>query len=124
MALAHASAGTVVYAGALGANLAQAQTATLVNEPGLQVFRLVMDQGKVMAEHSVPEHLVMHCLEGAMVLRAHGSDLRLAPGDLCHLLPGEPHAVTATTASSALVTLVGQRSGAHNRPTASEEPTS
>ena len=124
MALAHAPAGTVVYAGALGADLAQAQTATLVNEPGLQVFRLVMDAGKVMAEHSVPEHLVMQCLEGLIVLRAHGSDLSLAPGDLCHLQPGEPHAVTATTASSALVTLVGQRSGAPTRSSASEESSS
>jgi quercetin dioxygenase-like cupin family protein len=124
MALEHAPAGTVVYAGALGPALPQARTATLVNEPGLQVFRLVMDEGKVMAEHLVPEHLVMQCLEGELVLHAHGRDLRLMPGDLCHLLPGEPHAVTATTATSALVTLVGQRSPAHTRPTASEEPSS
>jgi quercetin dioxygenase-like cupin family protein len=112
MALTHAAPGTVVHAGALGSRLVTEKTSTLVNEPGLQIFRLVLEAGQTLADHRVPTGLVIQCLEGEIAFRVYGSELRLQSGDLCHLPPGEPHAVRAFSAASALVTLYGPRAGA------------
>jgi quercetin dioxygenase-like cupin family protein len=111
MALKHAAAGMVVYAGALGPRLSKEKTATLVNEPGLQIFRLVLTAGQSLAEHRVPAGLVIQCLEGEIAFHACGRELRMHPGDLCHVPPQEPHAVHAFTAASALVTLYGPGGG-------------
>jgi quercetin dioxygenase-like cupin family protein len=111
MALIHAAPATVVHAGALGPLLADARTETLVNEHGLQIFRLVLRAGQRLAEHAVPSAMVIQCLEGHISFVAGGRELALEPGDLCHLPPAAPHAVFAPVASSALVTLHGPLAG-------------
>ncbi|MFG6432094.1 cupin domain-containing protein [Roseateles sp. LYH14W] len=109
MALMHAAAGAVVYAGPLGERIAEEKTTTLVKVPGLHVFRLVLRAGEHLEEHRVPQALVIQCLEGEMAFEVHGKALRMTAGDLCHIPPNELHAVTATTAASALVMLHGER---------------
>jgi len=121
MALKHAPPGTVVHAGALGADLSQARTETLVNEPTLQIFRLVLAEGQSLAEHAVPTGLVIQCLEGVMVFAAQDRELRLEAGDLSHVPPQAVHSVHALTPASALVTLYGPRASAAATPVRSKE---
>ncbi len=107
MALKHAAAGVVVYAGPLGSGIAEAKTSTLVKVPGLHIFRLVLGPGERLAPHQVPQALVFQCLEGEMDFEAYGTARPMRAGDLCHIPPDEPHAVISATAASALVTLLG-----------------
>jgi quercetin dioxygenase-like cupin family protein len=121
MALKHARPGTTVYAGPLGPGLSGARTSTLVNEPGLQIFRLILAAGQVFAEHRVPAGLVIQCLEGEIAFDSLDGEVHLGPGDLCHLPPEAPHSVRGLTAASALVTLHGERARSPETPYRSKE---
>ena len=107
MALPHAAAAEVIAAGPLGPALAGASSHTLVRERGLQIFRLVLAPGQVLAPHRVRDRMVIQCLEGRFEFEAMGRRLTLHAGDLCHIPPEETHAVRAIEACSALVTLFG-----------------
>jgi quercetin dioxygenase-like cupin family protein len=107
MALPHAAAAEVIAAGPLGAALASARSQTLVRDRGLQIFRLVLAPGQVLAPHKVRDRMVIQCLDGSFEFEAMGRRLTLRTGDLCHIPPEEDHAVRAIEACSALVTLFG-----------------
>ena len=114
MALEHATFAKVVAAGPLGDGLKEGRSQTLVKEAQLQISRLVLLQGHELKPHSVNQHLVLQCLEGSLIFESMGRELRLHAGDLCHIAPGEPHAVKALTDASALLTLFGS----HGHPSA------
>ncbi|MBN9370379.1 cupin domain-containing protein [Hydrogenophaga sp. YM1] len=107
MALPHAAAAEVIAAGPLGPALAASSSRTLVRDRGLQIFRLVLTAGQVLAPHRVRDRMVIQCLEGRLEFDAMGRRLVLGAGDLCHIPPDEEHAVRAIEACSALVTLFG-----------------
>jgi quercetin dioxygenase-like cupin family protein len=107
MALIHLAPGELAHAGPLGAGLAGARTHTVVRTPQLQIFRLVLRAGAELAEHAVPGAMVFQCVEGELVFRAPGCELRMGPGDLTHLEASTPHSVHAVTDMSALVTVLG-----------------
>jgi len=110
MAQTHATFGEVIAAGSLGDQWSAGRSQTLVREREVQISRLVMPRGHILKPHSVNQHLVFQCLEGAIVFESMGRKLTLNPGDLCHIRPSEEHAVSALKDSSALLTLFGLRS--------------
>jgi quercetin dioxygenase-like cupin family protein len=112
MALEHATFAEVVAAGPLGDRLKEGRSETLVKEAELQISRLVFAQGHELKAHSVNLHLVFQCLEGRLIFQSMGREMTLQAGDLCHIGPGEPHAVKALSDASALLTLFGS----HPRP--------
>jgi quercetin dioxygenase-like cupin family protein len=107
MAQTHATFGEVVAAGPLGDQLSAGRSQTLVKEAAVQISRLVLPCGHYLKPHSVSLHLVFQCQEGEIVFETMGRKLTLNPGDLCHIRPGEEHAVSALKDSSALLTLFG-----------------
>ena len=110
MAQTHATFGEVIAAGPLGDQWSAGRSQTLVREGEVQISRLVLPAGHELKPHSVNLHVVFQCLEGAIVFETMGRQLMLKPGDLCHISPGEAHAVSALQDSSALLTLFGLRS--------------
>jgi quercetin dioxygenase-like cupin family protein len=110
MAQTHAAFGEVIAAGSLGDQWSDGRSQTLVREREVQISRLVLPRGHILKPHCVNQHLVFQCLEGSIVFVTMGRKLTLNPGDLCHIRPGEEHAVSALKDSSALLTLFGLRS--------------
>jgi quercetin dioxygenase-like cupin family protein len=108
MALNHLAPGELAHAGPLGEALADTRTFTLVRTDDLQIFRLVLRAGAELAEHAVPGAMVFHCVEGELIFRAPGCELRMHAGDLTHVGASTPHSVHATTDISALVTVLGR----------------
>lgn len=105
MALPHTPPGEIFSARPLASALTSSRPHTLVRDPDLQIFRLVLHPGQTLHTHHVPERLVIQCVEGSFVFETMGRRLTLQPGDLCHIQRGEPHAVHAQDAASALVFL-------------------
>ena len=105
MALTHTPAGAIFSARPLASELREANSHTLVREPDLQIFRLVLQAGQSLHTHQVPERMVIQCIEGRFIFETMGRQLSMAPGDCCHIAVGEPHAVHAQEAASALVML-------------------
>ncbi len=108
MALKHLAPGEMAHAGPLGDALATTRTYTLVRTDDLQIFRLVLRAGADLAQHAVRGAMVFHCIEGEVIFRAPGCELRMRPGDLTHVGAGAPHSVHPVTDMSALVTVLGQ----------------
>jgi quercetin dioxygenase-like cupin family protein len=110
MALTHLPHGQLAHAGPLGDALAATRTFTLVRTDDLQIFRLVLRAGTDLAEHAVPGAMVFQCVEGEVIFRAPGCELRMRAGDLTHVAASTPHSVHAITDMSALVTVLGRAS--------------
>ena len=108
MALKHLAPGEMAHAGPLGDALPGTRTFTLVRTDDLQIFRLVLRAGADLAEHAVPGAMVFHCIEGEVIFRAPGCELRMHAGDLTHVGAATPHSVHAVTDMSALVTVLGK----------------
>jgi quercetin dioxygenase-like cupin family protein len=105
MAVAHAQSGEVIHL-PLGGGLSTSKTTTLIKTDQLELIRLVLPAGKAIPIHKAPGAMTVQCLEGRVTFTAAGDSQELAPGNLLHLGPGEPHAVTALEPSSLLLTLL------------------
>ncbi|MBL8278115.1 MAG: cupin domain-containing protein [Pelomonas sp.] len=105
MALPHAGSGEPWDVKPLGDALAAARTSALFKAENLEVIRLILPAGHVLAPHSVPGEITLQCLEGELVVEAQGQVRRLKAGQLLYLVGGEPHKVAAVQASSALLTI-------------------
>ena len=113
MALPHTPAGEIFAASPLALTLPDIRSHTLVREPDLQVFQLVLQAGQTLHTHHVPDRMVIQCIEGRFDFETMGRRLAMQPGDLCHIPCGEPHAVHAQEPASALVFLFAPPSATH-----------
>ena len=106
MAIPHAQPGEVVDVRPLGTGLATARTSTLIKTDKVEVIRLVMAQGKVLAEHKAHGEILVQCLEGQIAFSALGQTHRLTAGQLLYLPAGEPHSVQCLEDASFLLTIL------------------
>ena len=110
MAISHAQPGEVIDVRPFGSALAMARTSTLLKTDQVEVIRLVMDAGKVLAEHKARGEIIAHCLEGKLAFTALGQTHELTAGQLLYLSAGEPHSVQCLEDASCLLTiLLGHR---------------
>ena len=109
MAITHAAPGELIDIRALGPNLQQTNSSTLVREEHIEVFRYVLLTGKTTPEHTAPGALTIQCIEGAVELNAFGRKQVLRAGNLVYLAAEEPHAVKAIEDSSLLITIMLKR---------------
>lgn len=79
--------------------------AALVKTDGFEAVQLVLRAGDDIAEHAVPGHATIHCLEGRVLLKME-DDLQLTAGDWVYLDRGQKHSVSAIEDSSLLVTIL------------------
>ncbi|MBX3401031.1 MAG: cupin domain-containing protein [Gemmataceae bacterium] len=106
MAIPHAQPGEVIDIRPLGAALTTAKTTTLLKSEKVEIIRLVMAAGKVLAEHKAPGEITVHCLEGKIAFTAFGNTHELTAGQLLYLPAGEPHSVQCLEDASILLTIL------------------
>ena len=105
MALAHPNPNEVIDLSPLGPLLPDHKTYTLFKSEQLEVLRLVLPAGKVIAEHRAPGEITVQCLEGAVEFEVHGEARELRAGHMLYVAAREPHALKAIEDSSVLVTI-------------------
>lgn len=106
MAISHAQPGEVIDVRPFGPALATAKTITLLKAKKVEIIRLVMARGKVLAEHKAPGEITVHCLEGKLAFTALGQTHELTAGQLLYLPAGEPHSVICLEEASFLLTIL------------------
>ncbi len=111
MAQLHALTGSLIDVQPLGAALPGQVTTALLKSAQLELVRVVLPAGKLMREHKAPGEVTVLCLEGLIEFTTPTTTLRLGPGQLIHLVAGEPHALLALADASALVTICLLRPG-------------
>lgn len=111
MAQHHARPGDVIRLEPFGERLAEQRTTALLKAGQLELVRIVLLAGRGLPEHRAPGEITVLCLEGRIAFETPAGCRTLEPGDLIHLPPLEPHALTALEDASALVTLCLVRPG-------------
>lgn len=105
MSIEHAKSNEVIRL-PLGTDLGRSRTTTVVKTTHLELIRLVLAAGKVIATHKAPGEITVQCLEGRVEFTAGGKTHELSAGHLLYLSAGEPHALKGIEDSSLLVTLL------------------
>jgi quercetin dioxygenase-like cupin family protein len=95
----------VVSVAPLGPGLVGSRTTAVLKARQLEVVRLVLLAGKSLPEHAAPGEITVACIEGAVQFSTPDGVLPMRAGDFIHLHAGVPHALTATSHSSLLVTI-------------------
>ncbi len=106
MAIPHAQPGVAIDVHPLADELATSKTRTLFKTPHMEVIRMVLGAGRVLAEHQAPGEIIVQCVEGRLKFTAMGKTQELRAASLLYLMPGIPHAVEAVEDSSFLLTIL------------------
>lgn len=78
----------------------------VLTTPALRLTLFHFAAGQELSEHTSKARALVQILSGTCELSVGKTVHRLKPGDLLHLPPGEPHAVTASEPFSMLLTQV------------------
>lgn len=105
MALPHYQPAEPIDVRPLGDQLADARTATLFKTEAIEVIRMVLQAGKEVPPHDVPGDLILHCIEGKVVVSSTQGDTELSPGKLVYLPGSAAHSLRAIEDASLLVTI-------------------
>ena len=106
MALQHAGSGERIALQRDDNDIAHFTSIALVKTDTLELIRLVLPKERAMPEHRVDGEMTLQCLEGEIVLDAHGRSVILRPGEMLYLAGGEPHSVRANQDAVALLTIL------------------
>lgn len=111
MSLPHAASGQLINIRPLIGKLKESVSTALFKANELEVMRLVLEAGKEIAEHRVTGEIIIHCLEGAIELGAHGRTQVIRQGEMVYLAANEPYSIMALDDSSVLMTVALKRNG-------------
>ena len=106
MAIQHAASGELIDISPLAEKLENHITKTLYKSAHLEIFRMVLLAGKVMAAHRVAGEITVQCIEGQVEFTSPRGVVLLRKGSLVCLAGGEMHSLKAIEDSSVLVTLL------------------
>ncbi|WP_291986115.1 cupin domain-containing protein [Candidatus Accumulibacter sp. ACC007] len=109
MALSHARSGDLVNINDVADALASNGSATLLRDDHIEIFRLALNAGTTMQEHSAVGAMTVQCLSGEVEFSCHGRTQTLRPGSLIYLNDAAPHALHSQQESILLVTLILHR---------------
>lgn len=83
----------------------------VLTTPGLRLTLMYFAAGQELSEHTSKARALVQVLSGTCHFTVGGTRQVLKPGDLLHLPPGAPHAVTAPESFSMLLTQVTEPAG-------------
>jgi quercetin dioxygenase-like cupin family protein len=106
MAIHHASPGEVVDLRPLGEALSRARTTAIVKSEAFEAVRLIVHAGTEIDAHQVPGPIMLHCLEGRVILGLDATSLELSAGQWIYLDGGAKHSVRGIENSSLLLTIL------------------
>jgi quercetin dioxygenase-like cupin family protein len=109
MAQPHAKSGQVVDLRPLGPKLHDAKTTALIKEKYFEAVRLIVHAGMDIPPHKVAGNIMLHCLEGEIVLGLAASVVILKSGDWLYLKGGELHSLRGVVDSSLLLTILFEK---------------
>jgi quercetin dioxygenase-like cupin family protein len=109
MARPHAKPGQIVDLRPLGGKLRAAKTTALIKEKYFEAVRLVVHAGTDIPQHKVAGDIMLHCLEGEIVLGLAASEVILKGGDWLYLKGGELHSLKGIVDSSLLLTILFEK---------------
>lgn len=106
MALHHAASGEKIALQRGDDNIAHFTSVALARTEQMELIRLVLAKDRPIPEHHVDGELTLLCLEGELVLGAHGAETTLLPTEMVYLAAGEPHTIRANDDAVALLTIL------------------
>ncbi len=106
MARPHATPGHIVDLRPLGSRLSGAKTTALVKEKHFEAVRLIVHEGTKIAPHAVPGNIMLHCLEGQVILELSSAEIVLESGDWIYLSEKDSHSLRGIMDSSLLLTIL------------------
>ena len=106
MALKHVKAGEIVDLSPLRSRLKDFRTAALVKSDAFEAVRLIVRAGTSIPTHKVAGPIMLHCLEGRVVIGLDETEVELNSDDWIYLEGGEPHSVRGIEDSSLLLTII------------------
>lgn len=106
MAVHHARSGEIVELRPLGDGLKRAQTAAIVKCKTFEAARLIVHAGTDIPPHQVSGPIMLHCLEGYVILGLAESTLELIAGQWVYLDGGVRHSLQGIEDSSLLLTIL------------------
>ncbi len=109
MAQPHAKPGEVVDLRPLGPTLHNAKTTALIKEKHFEAVRLIVNAGAHIPQHKVTGDIMLHCLEGEIVLGLPASEIVLKSGEWLYLKGGELHSLQGIVDSSLLLTILFEK---------------
>jgi quercetin dioxygenase-like cupin family protein len=108
MAIPHASSAEVIDIRPLGAQLAGAETTTLIKTYDVEVIRMILPAGKEVPSHALPGEVLLQCLEGRVEVRTDEGCSTLEAGQLLYLAGQQAYGLQAVVGSSLLFTILLQ----------------
>ena len=106
MAQPHARPGQIVDLRPLGSQLRGAKTTALVKEKHFEAIRLIVHEGAKIAPHTVAGNIMLHCLEGQVILGLPSGESILEEDDWVYLGGGDLHSLKGIVDSSLLLTIL------------------
>jgi quercetin dioxygenase-like cupin family protein len=106
MALPHAASGDKIALVRGDNDIAFFTSVALAKTPHMELIRLVLPRERPMPVHKVDGDMTLQCLEGIILVDAHGKTVRLAPGEMLYLSGGVQHAVSALEDAVGLMTIL------------------
>jgi quercetin dioxygenase-like cupin family protein len=106
MAQPHAKPGQTVDLGPLGSQLRRAKTTALVKEKHFEAIRLIVHEGVEIPPHAVAGNVMLHCLEGQVILGLPSREIILGEDSWIYLKAGELHSLKGIVDSALLFTIL------------------
>jgi quercetin dioxygenase-like cupin family protein len=106
MALQHARSGERIALQRGEDDIANFTSIALAKTEHMELIRLIVPKDKPMPEHRVEGEVTILCLEGELIVDAHGNSVVLRPNEMVYLAGGEPHAVRSNQDAVALMTIL------------------
>jgi quercetin dioxygenase-like cupin family protein len=119
MALQHAASGERIALQRGEEDIAHFTSVALAKTEHMEIIRLVLPKDKPLPEHRVEGEITLVCLEGEIVVDAHGASTVLRPTEMLYLAGGEPHTVRSNMDSVGLLTILlnpGHHGGGPTHP--------
>lgn len=102
----HIEAGEVINLHTLNEDMPPKTTFALIKTEHMEVIRMVLPQGKVVAEHSVKGEISVQCLKGTTLFTVENEQLELNESDWLYLNGNQPHSLKAVTDTVLLLTIL------------------
>ena len=102
----HLNSGEITNLEKPGKDMQALASYALIKTEAMEVIRMVIPEGKTIAEHTVEGEITLQCLKGSVEFMIGNETQTLLKGDWLYLDKKVPHALTATKDTVLLLTIL------------------
>jgi quercetin dioxygenase-like cupin family protein len=103
--------GLSIHVRLLEATAESSRKTVLLKSSSIEVIQFVIPAGKDIPTYETQGHIILHCLQGRVVLTALSATRELQAGDLLYLPGDEPFSLVAIQTASLLATIISASAG-------------